>query len=817
MCCNDNDHMTFTKDATFVGGGLEVYAGTRGNTRIMQVNHNSKLAVAYKKISYGDLPWGNVQILKEYDLSVDTPMDVTKQDRQCQLPSLVGDIDQMTGDDDFLYAYSGLTGETHFVRIKRPTTNDASKLCEVETFVEQTVVWGRRADLTIAEGYLVLYGKVVTKGMFMKLKISYLGTFRNGRTLYNPPVESKPTSNEIFSFYLSVGAMQSSGKYVWAMDSVNYNVLDVTKSWRSENAMMSMKPAFFQPKLKDRFHYLNGSLYDYQKDPSGLIHQTYHIASHNSFVSDPNVVPSGCSYSLATPIYYGGFDWWYSVVKTSDPNWSIMPKGSVVLLRVCPSSDDSFPTLDHCVLDKIPRWASHVNNAVVNDATNEFYFSGHTNIDYNSKEREEAWNTALNMTLKRHYRQGIAKAVANWETHVCELKFDKFPNPQVDTPIEPFTNDHLLNSNRMNQMRVDVLANNLHRHAYMADYKKPPSFGDTPLSWSEMSWASTTYGNYVYTWGRGNFRVYDTSTMNLVAHTLNVVDPTLTTPQIEKMYVGSCYDYKYMYQSMKCCEKPENTTLSLTTLNAHIKGSCENNYDKQIFTGSIIDTYYNKAGDCDTFIKRSAEWDIPLECNSTLRRNAEIITNSWMWGSRSINVAPGTDPNTMLWQVCPLSCSGCNGKYEAPPAPPPCPPNEYPVKITLLDSWGDGWGNYNDLLIRWGGENSNGGKDISFKSAKKQKIEYACFPSEDTCASFTYHAMGEWHTEVSYEISYPGQETIVVDGMQSFGDNQQPPKQLYGVYRVWYSPSQGLNCNGNEITCLVQSTYSTPLIPCNMS
>ena len=49
---------------------------------------------------------------------------------------------------------------------------------------------------------------------------------------------------------------------------------------------------------------------------------------------------------------------------------------------------------------------------------------------------------------------------------------------------------------------------------------------------------------------RGNFRVYDTATMNLVAHTLNVVDFTLSTPQIEKMYVGSCYDYKYMYEML---------------------------------------------------------------------------------------------------------------------------------------------------------------------------------------------------------------------------------------------------------------------------
>lgn len=814
-CCSDNDTKTFTKDSTFVGGGIGVLAGTRGNTRVIQVSHKSKLAIAHSKRSYGNVGNGG-NMIKEYDLSADTPIDPTKQDRQCQLTN--ADINQMTADDDYLYAYNGVNGPVTFTRIKRPTTNNFTSDCEMDTFKSSDVGWGRRADVVIAEGYLVLYGRVGSKGTFMKVKLSDLQPFSNGAS-FDVQVESKSTKDDIFSFFFSVGAMQSSGKYVWAMDSVNYNVLDVTKSWDSEDSMMSMKPPFFQPNLKNATHYLDETPYDYDADRGGYLHQTYHIGSHNSFATGPDVTPSGCSYSIAAPIYFGSLDWYPSVLDISKPDWSIIPQGGIMMLRVCPPNGDTFPTLDHCVLDKNPRWAAHVNNAVVNDATNEFYFSGHTNLDYESKEREEVMNAALNMTLKRHYRQGIAKAVANWDTHVCELKIDKFPNPQENTPTEPFTNEYLLKSNRMDRMRTDVIADNLSPNKFMSDYGERPLFGDTPVGWAEMNWATTTYGKYVYTWGRGNFRAYEASTMKSLAHTLNVYGPwaEMTTPQLTKMYVGGCYDYKYFYQAEKCCEKAENTTLSLDTLNAHIKGTCENDYDKQVVTGSIIDAWYNKAGDCDTFIKRSANWDFPLEYNSTLQRNVDIIMDTWMSNdngvSRSINVAPGADPNLMLWEVCPQSCYGCTGKYYIPPPPPACPDGEYPLKVTLIDSYGDGWG-FNDLNVRWEKENgAMDGIDFTFKTGG-EKIGYACLPSEDTCVSFRYVGMDAWHTEASFEISYPGKETALIDGMQFFGDNQVPPKEVYGIWTAYYSPSEGLNCKGNSETCEIRANYSVPIAPC---
>lgn len=374
-----------------------------------------------------------------YDMPVivaehDAPHEFQRPTRQCTIPGTMT-ADSLTTDDGFAYVVevndNGANGLRLF-RVPLPVQSDESGNCQHDSMQFPTL-YGRTTDITSVGDYIVLltrqdrevggYEGVKKMPIFTKIAKADFGDASK--------IQQKMGSSQMPHSYYSTYAISGSGDHVFAMGAINLDSIDVTKDWNVTN-MTSERIPFFNPDATQE------SIMTFQKDQTDAWMSTFAHSSHHTYAARAGDSLSGCSYLYASTNFVSWFSNQLTKIdvpsqNVTDPEWR-MP-GTKGILKVCEAQDKSGVEWDYCVFDKNPKWGTYVESYTVDDATGEIYIAGHNALT--TGIQGQAWEQKLGAS-KLYGTPGVAKAHANWETHVCTMQVDAFFHPADKQAAESF-------------------------------------------------------------------------------------------------------------------------------------------------------------------------------------------------------------------------------------------------------------------------------------------------------------------------------------------------------------------------------------------
>jgi len=634
--------------STLSKGGVIVGRGPRGRRHFFDIVKDTGIRIVYSAPNGSPTFEKYSTWIMEYDMKPSKLLNFSSPDRWCALPVPVG---QMAVDETHIYFYDNIRDPNYYGIPRSVLQNKKGEECgnsniykwtleskqyslKVPTKRTMTTKYVRAGGIAITPDHVVVTGRIaINEHMITKWKRSDIekSSFNNPQLVVPEFAISNNPATE--SYFVSVGALQTSGSFVNFVDSKAVNVFDTKKTWNFEDFHVPASNTVPIPWLTKDF-------------------STYHISNNKGYSSVFGGNPSKCSYISISSNFFTTEQTKVESVTAQDknaPDFSINPiKGGLV--RVCPdSTNQAGVKVSVARVDRNPKYQGHSETSVYDEKSNTFYVAGSNyiaSIPFQSKIQKfitgsykgEEWN------LKR----GIAKYSVDWESGVMKLEVDAYPSPFEIGHVPYLSNGdnfEFLND-RSRKMFYDGQDN-------LFDNNIDQTLG----TWWSGHWMARTYGKFIYGIADKYQIIYDTDLQIVDANVIDFESLFNSNNKYSYAVIETCGDIKSLYQAEKCCNENNNKELTYTTKNYHKEGTCQDKV--KIFDDVIINNYLG-FGTCSGIRALDMSELKPLVSGDPcLYTWGQLVEDKQKAFGATLSIPEGHTKDTFFAMTCPQTCDWC--------------------------------------------------------------------------------------------------------------------------------------------------------------